>query len=340
MRMSKKSDDFNQAVFEFVKQYVKQNERGEYICKSCNEVAQVQKYVVEGTYIEELDTFLTTSLAVNQNLEELSKYSKYKRTIRNIEKNIEKFAFSTDILAFLGNTPVVKLRRKMVIKDIIDLILVHTEWLRKQPKDRIEQSSKKYGINKELTNLFFFELKDEIFLTTSQETDYYKIIKYNNIMTYLIFIILTEINSGQILSLREDKRYNYFLYQKIGSSFFSNIYLRINQKEKIELNQLPLFSYVLYYLSGMMIANRLWLYNDNSTEAKDKQLYLINVQKSVIHTVIDLINSITEANFETNKNFLYEMFASRFLSKLNQVYSKNASKELLEKLEDSMKVIK
>jgi len=338
MKISKKSDDFNQAVFEFVKQYVKQNDRGEYICKSCNEIAQVQKYVVEGTYIEELDTFLTTSLAVNQNLEELSKYSKYKRTIRNIEKNIEKFAFSTDILAFLGNTPVIKLRRKMIIKDVIDLILVHTDWLRKQPKDRIEQSSKKYGINKELTNLFFFELKDEIFLTTSQETDYYKIIKYNNIMTYLIFIILTEINSGQILSLREDKRYNFFLFQKIGYNFFSNIFLRINQKEKIELNKLPLFSYVLYYLSGMLIANRLWLYNDSSTEAKDKQMYLINIQKSIIHTVIDLINSITEANFETNKNFLYEIINNRIGVKLNHTFN---DIQLLKRVEvNAMKNIK
>ena len=115
MRISKKSDEFNQAVFDFVKQYVKQNERGDYICKSCNEIAQVQKYVVEGTYVEELDTFLTTSLAVSQNLEELPKYSKFKRTIRNIEKNIEKFAYSMDILAYLGNTPVTKLKSKIPI---------------------------------------------------------------------------------------------------------------------------------------------------------------------------------------------------------------------------------
>jgi len=338
MKISKKSDEFNQAVFDFVKQYVKQNERGEFICKSCNEIAQVQKYVVEGTYIEELDTFLTTSLAVNQNLEELVKYAKYKRTIRNIEKNIEKFAYSIDMLAYIGNTPIIKLRRKMIIKDIIDLILVHTEWLRKQPKDRIEQSSKKYGINKELTNLFFFELKDDIFLTTSQETDYYKLIKYNNIMAYLILIMLIEINSGQILSLREDKRYNYFLFNKIGSSFFTDVFIRINQKEKIELNKLPLFSYILYYLSGMIIANRLWLYNDNSTDAKDKQLYLINIQKTVIHTVMDLINSIVEANFETNKNFLYEIINNRISVKLNHTFT---DLQLLKRVEiNAMKNIK
>ncbi len=338
LKISKKTDEFNQAVFDFVKQYVKLNERGEYICKSCNEIVQIQKFVFEGTYVEELDTFLTTSMAVSQNLEEIPKYAKFKRTIRNIEKNIEKFAYSMDILAYLGNSPVTKLRRKMVIKDVIDLILIHSEWLRKQPKDRIEQSSKKYGINKDLTNLFFFELKDEIFLTTSQETDYYKLIKYNNIMAYLILVMLTEINSGQILSLREDKKYNYFFFQKIGQNIFNDLFLRINQKEKIALSKLPLFSYVLYYLSGIMVSNRLWLYNDASVEQKEKQVYLINLQKSVINTVIDLINSLVEANFESNKNFLYEIINTRINVKLNHTYNDT---QLLKRIEiNSMKNIK
>lgn len=329
-RISKKTDEFNQAVFDFVKQYVKLNERGDYICKSCNEIVQIQKFVFEGTYVEELDTFLTTSMAVSQKLEDMPKYSKYMRTIRNLEKNIEKFAYSMDILAYIGNTPVIKLRRKMVIKDVIDLVLIHTEWLRNQPKDRIEQFSKKYGINKDLTNLFFFELKDEIFLTSSTDTDYYKLIKYNNIMAYLILIILTEMNSGQILSLREDKRYNFLFFQKIGNSLFDDLFIRINQKEKISLSKLPLFSYLLYYLSGIMVSNRLWLYNDNSVSPKEKPLYLINLQKSVIHTVVDLINTIAEANFEANKNFLYEIINTRFGVKLNNTFNDS---QLLKRVE-------
>ena len=84
--------------------------------------SNIQKYVFEGTYVEELDTFMTTSMAVNQRLEEIPKYAKYMRTIRNIEKSIEKFAYSLDITSYLGNDPIIKLRRKMIIKDIIDLV--------------------------------------------------------------------------------------------------------------------------------------------------------------------------------------------------------------------------
>lgn len=338
MRISKKSDEFNQAIFDYVKQYVKLSERGEYTCKSCNELLQIQKYVYEGTYVEELDTFMTTSLAVTQRLEEIPKYAKYTRSVRNIEKNIEKFAYSMDLIAYLGNTPVIKLRRKMIIKDVIDLILIHTDWLRKQPKDRIEQAGRKYNINKDLTNLFFFELKDDIFLTTSQETDYYKLIKYNNIMVYLVFMFITELNSGQILSLREDKRYNYFFFQRFSQNLFGDLSIRLNQKEKIPILRIPLLAYVLYYMSGILVSNRLWLFNDSNVEQKEKQIYMINLQKTVIHTVVDLINTLAEANFEANKNFLYEIINTRLRVKLQHTFNDT---QLLKRIEaNSMKNIR
>jgi hypothetical protein len=243
-----------------------------------------------------------------------------------------------DIIDYVGNTPVIKLRRKMIIKDVIDLILIHTDWLRKQPKDRIEQFSKKYGIGKDLTNLFFFELKDEIFLTSSQETDYYKLIKYNNIMAYLMLIVITEMNSGQILSLKEDKKYNYFLFQKIGQNLFGDLFLRKNQKEKIAISKIPLLAYVLYYMSGIMVSNRLWLYNDSAIDIKEKPIYMINLQKTIINTVVDLLNSLVEANIEPNKNFLYEIINGRIGIKLLHTFNDN---QLLKRIEtNSMKNIK
>ena len=66
--MKSNNETKNQAIYDFVKHYVKQNKRGDYICKSCNEeISNLKRYVYEGTYIKELDTFMTTSLAVNQN---------------------------------------------------------------------------------------------------------------------------------------------------------------------------------------------------------------------------------------------------------------------------------
>ena len=318
-KTNKLDEDFNQYVFNFVKKYVKQNDRGDFLCKSCNEVLSLKKFVYEGTYVAELDTFLTTSLAVNQKLEELPKYKKYLRTIKNLEKNLEKIAYSTELSYYLGNTAITKLHRKTIIKDVIDLILIHTNYLRTQPKDRIEQFSKKYNINKDLTNLFFFELKDDIFLTSSIDTDYYKIVKFNNVIAYLVLIIITELNAGQILNFREDKKCNYFFYSKLGEPLFSGLFIRLNQKEKIQLNKIPLLAYCIYYFSCMLVESKIWLWNDKSV-SNDKS-NSINIQKSIIHTIVDLINTLIEANLEKEKNYLYELLTTRFIVKINTTFN-------------------
>ena len=323
-KMSKtKSDDFSQTIVNFVKQYVKPNKNSDYICKSCNEILPIKKYIYEGTYNEETDTFMTTNIVVNQRLEEIPKYAKYTRTIRNLEKNIEKIAYSTDLNLYIGSTPTIKLRRKLIIKDVLDLILLHTDYLKKQPKDRIQQSNKKYNIQVDFTNLFFFELKDEIFLTSSTDTDYYKLIKYNNVIAYLFFIMLLELNPGNLIGLKDDKRCNFLFYEKFGQTIFGDLYLRINQKEKIPLTKIPLLCYVIFYFACIFTNNRIWLWNNKTDETKTKQFTNINVQKTIIHTLIDLINSIIEANFDKDKNYLYEFINTRFQQKITYTFNDN-----------------
>jgi hypothetical protein len=311
----KNDDEMNQAIFNFVKQYVKVNENNDYICKSCGELLDLKKYVYEGTYVEELDTFLTTNLATNKNLYEIPKYSKYTRTIRNIEKNIEKMCYSANLNYYLGNTPVIKLRRKMIIKDVIDLLLIHTEYLKEQPKDRITKAAENYNINKDLTNLFFFELKDDIFLTSSTDTDYYKIIKFNNVIAYIMLLLLIDLNTGMILGFKDDKRCNYFLYDKVGKNMFENLFIRLNEKEKINISKIPLLGYVLFYFSCILTNNYIWLWNSNEKSGQ------YNIQKIIITTSIDLINTLIEANIKKNKNFLYELIVNRFIHKLKTVFN-------------------
>jgi hypothetical protein len=323
-----KNDEFSQTVFDFVKQYVRENDNSEFICKSCSEVLDLKKYVFEGTYIAELDTFMTTSLAVGQELKRIPKYAKYTRTISNIEKNIEKIAFMVNLNNLIGNVPVIKLRRKMIVKDTIDLILIHTDYLRNQPKDRGATYLNKYGIIPELTNLFFFELTDDIFLTSSEDTDYYKLIKYNNVLAYILFIIITDLNAGQILSLRDDKRCNFYLFSKLKESIFGKLYIRINQKEKVRALDLPLLCYVIYYFSCVMVSNLVWLWN-----IKEKEKFNTIIQSTIIHTMFDLINSVFEANiYLEEKNFLYEIIATRLGVKLKHLFN---DKDLLRILEES-----
>ena len=120
-------------IFDFVKKYVKENDRGDYLCKSCNEGLLIKKFVSEGFYNKDSEEFMTSSIIINQRLEELPKYMKLNRTIKNLEKNLEKIAYIAGLTAYLGNTPVIKLHRKTIIKDTIDLILLHSEYLKNQP---------------------------------------------------------------------------------------------------------------------------------------------------------------------------------------------------------------
>ena len=317
-KISKKSDEeLNQAIFDFVKQYVKTNEKGEFICKSCSELLDLKKYVYEGTYVAELDTFMTTSLAVNQKLNEIPKYMKYSRTIRNIEKNIEKICYAINLSYYIGNTSIIKLRRKTVIKDVIDLILIHTEYLKNQPKDRIAKAVETYNIHPDLTNLFFFELKDDVFLTNSLDTDYYKTLKFNNVIAYIFLILIADLNTGQIINMKEDKKCNYFIYSNIGDQIFSKLFIRISETEKITVSSIPLLSYVLFYMSCIFTNNMIWLWNSNNAN----QQY--NIQKTIIHTMVDLINTLIEANMLKDKNFLYELIVNRLMYKIKNTYMDN-----------------
>lgn len=312
----KRADELNQAVFDFVKQYVRVNDIGLYVCKSCSETLNLRKYVYEGTYVPELDTFMTTNLATNQKLENIPKYSKYTRAIRNIEKNLEKICGMLNINYYIGNTPVIKLRRRMVIKDVIDLILIHTKYLRTQPKDRISKAVENYGINKDLTNLFFFELKDDIFLTSADETDYYKIIKFNNIIAYLVFMIMADLNTGQILSFKEDKKCNFYLFSKVKEIMFKNLFFRVSKTEKIPVIKIEGFAYTLFYFSCMLTNSNVWLWDYSN---KENNVFV--VQKLFIHTMVDLINTLFEANFRDKKNYFYELIVNRFKQRLKSIYN-------------------
>lgn len=312
-------DEFNQKIFDFVKKFVKTNDIGEYICKSCDELIPIQKYVYSGTYVEELDTFLTTSIAVNQNLESIPKYRKYNRNIKNLDRLVERIGLLGNFNIFLGNNPVIKLRRRIIVKDTLDLVLTHTDTLSQIMKTRalVEKrgslAKQRYNIDPSYSKLFFFQLKDDIFLTSSEDTDKYKIVKYNNLITYLILMILLEINSGQILGIKETKFYNFYFYEKF-LPIFSKLKLRINEKEVITFDKIPLLAYTIYIISGMITKDGIWF----GTESKKS--VNVEAQKEIIHSVIDLINSVIEESFKKEKNFIYDIFASKINNQIKGTF--------------------
>ena len=315
-------DNFNQHIFDFVKKYVKINDSGEYICKSCDEIIPVQKYVYAGTYVEELDTFLTTSIAVSQTLERIPKYRGFNRTIKNLDRLVERIGLLANFNILLGNTPIIKLRRRLIVKDTIDMVLTNTDMLskimksRNQAENRSKSFKQKYNIDPIYSKVFFFQLKDDIFLTSSEDTDKYKIIKYNNLIVYLMLMIMLEINSGQILGIKETKFYNFYFFEKF-LPLFSKLKLRLSEKEIIAIDKIPLLAYTIYIMSGMISKDGIWFGTDKKSGVN------VEAQKEIIHSFIDLINSIIEFSFKKDKPFIYDIFTNKILNQIKGTFKDN-----------------
>lgn len=332
---TKASNQFNQYLYEFFKHYVIENTEKEFICKSCSEVINLKKYINDWT--SSTEDGISLSVSLNAQLNELPEYEQYNISIINLDKTLEKICYGTNLNIFIGNKPQIKIKRQEIIKMLIDLINIQNETMKMnttERKKRLEESSKKYGVNINLSQYFLFELKNDIFIYSSKDTDKFKKPKINNIMIYLLLLLLSEMTISLINFFPEDKMLNYFVFERLGYSLFDGLLIRINSGNDVTaIKNYKLLCYTIFILSGVLVKYNIWFGDSNVKKG------LINPtdQKIIIHTLVDLLNSILEVNSQKTKNFLYEMFASRFFSKLNLVYSKNASKDLITKLEESMK---
>jgi hypothetical protein len=321
---------FNQELFNFIKKYVVENKDQDFVCKSCYQLVDIKQYTTD---IYPGSDSISISYNLEKELETMLEYSKLVKSIKNIEKIIEQIANASNINYYVGPALEVKLRRQELIKIIIDLVDVQYNTLfTKNPnirKERLEKSIKKYGCN--LSNFFLFKLENEIFTYSSKETDKFKLYKINNILTYIIISYIININLSQILYLSFDKLVNYFLFEKFGFDLFTNLYIKISNKNDIApIKNYKLLCYIIYYLSGIITKFNMW-FVDNITYKQNN--INLQIQKIIIHTFIDCINTILDVN-NNNKSYLYSIFSNKFFNKLNTIYNNNNNKDIFDKLEN------
>lgn len=305
-------------LYNFIEKYVMTNNDNEYICKSCKQLLDIQSFLsnaYEGGS-EGIDIVLTSS----RPLEEIYEYSKYKSSIKNMDKIIERISQITNYNYFIGNLPTHKIRRQDIIKQTIDLISIHDETLRTvnmNKRERERNATQKYGISSDNSNFFIFPLSNDIFKFSSKEIDKYKKIKLNNVIVYILFLMLLELNVSQIMNIEFDKNCNLLLFEKFGIKLFDNLYIRINtSNDVILINNYKTLCLVIFYYSCMISKYKLW-FHPNSKDSKFSFMY---IQKDIIHTLVDMINSIMEVYEKDEKHFLYKIICSKFSNKLTSVY--------------------
>jgi len=312
-------------LYNFIQQYVVENVDGDYVCKSCGFFINIKKYVPDGSFDDD-NHFISYSVVLETQLEDIPEYEKYKGSIRSIDKFIEKIGLVSGIPYFVGSNPTVKSRRKLMVKDAIDIIISNNIRLKKNMKDRNELSSKLYGINKNYSNIFTFDLENSIFIFSSKDKDYLKPIKQNNVLAYIIILIMLELNESQISYFNNDKKAlcNFVIFDKVFHTLFDGLKFRKNNKgDTVNVTDYEIFCYMLYMISCYCTKYNLWYY-DYKEAANDKakrQKLLPTIQKIIIHTVIDIINSMIENSEEDKKNRIFEILKTKFYKKLNSIFS-------------------
>jgi hypothetical protein len=309
---------FNQLLFEFKKKYITVNLEGNFVCKSCYQPVNIKKYAFDWT--TETEEGIGLSFTLETQLKDLSEYEKYNKIILQLDKYIERIATGVNLPIYIGNIPQIKIRRQGIVKNIIDFINIQNKTLRindsNERKKRLEKVEKLFGIKK--TQFFIFELENDIFLYSSKEVDKYKRSKLNNIYIYAIMFLINEISLNQVLFFIEDKNINIETFKKNYKSLFSDLYIYVNNNKELKpLYNFPLLCYILYIFSGVLIKYNLW-YNPTKIKVFDYNLY-----SSIIHTYVDLLNSILEVNTLKEKNYLYEVYATKFYIQLNKVFNSN-----------------
>ena len=332
----KNPNKFSDLLFEFTNKFVIINNESDYICKSCGTQINLKIFVLDGAYDED-GRFITLSVPMEVPLEDVPEYQKYTPTIRNLDRLIDRIASVSRMHFFIGSSVNVKWRKRSVIKDTIDLLLVHNNNLKGIYKERNDKVSSLYGISKELTNLFIFELDNSIFVYSSKDKDHYKGLKKNNVTIYIILLMLLELSDSQLLFLGSDKSCNYYFFEKYGMSLFNDIKIRKNNKNDIvPIQNYPTLCYVLYFISCMISKYNMW-YHESETEQKTKKINPV-IQKIIINTTVDFINSILEFYTKKKTSRIYEIIAMKFFNRLNTSYQNNDILDKINKL-DTKKII-
>lgn len=314
--------EYMKHMYDFIQQYVVENTSQDYVCKSCGYYLDIKKYIQDGVFDDEKG-FITFSMPMETNLEDLPEYEKFQFSIKIMDKNIEKIASSVGIPYFIGNATTIKWRRKTIIKNTIDMVTANNQLLIKTFKERNELKGKLYGVSKLLSNLFVFDMENNIFQTSSKDKDQeqFKMIKRNNIITYIMVYMILELNESQISFFMTDKKNlcDIRIFDKVYRSLFVGLRLKKNNtNDTVDITKYKILCYLIYMVSCRIAKHRLW--SSPQVTEKNIQKMIPNTQRYIVHTCVDLINSILENSFQPGVSYIFEIFRARFYTKLSSIF--------------------
>lgn len=325
---------YNQAIAEFMQQFVKETITNDYICKICGQVLPLNKYVQDGKFDNTNNRFITSYVPVDIPLEQISEYVKYAAIIKYLDVLTTRISLITGTTMLTGSTSQTKDRRKALVKHVVDIMVIHNNInLSKAIKidEREELYARKFNINKDLDMVYFFEVDDSILnLTSTNAVSNIDVnrLKYNNMILYYLLIFLTELNSTQIALMYTDKYVNIYSYLKYASKLFGNLLIKTNisDMDTENVTKYPVLCYLIFALAYYLVRHGLWIIPGQQTTKFNPYN-----MKYIIESILDLFNSISIDAGRMLDDYVYQLTIRKLYTYMSTVFKNNEIIDMLKR---------
>jgi len=351
-RGNKDAVKFNSLLYNFGVKYVKVNQYGDKFCKSCGEELNLGNFLESGSYNSDKQFVVQESFIITH-LEDLDEYKQFggnDGVINGLDNLLNKIASICDLNYLIGTKTKPRSARRELTKNIIDLIIENNKLLKNRYIERNKYADEKYNINRKLSCLYVFDLSNDVFKNLSDSKDFYKQNKFNNLVIFSLIMIALDMDISNIINLPQsnNKLIDFKTFKDVHKQLFRDIKLNTGNNI-IEITKITLFCYIIYVLSTQLSKYNLYIINDEEKTKYNKKLrFNPIIQNKLIHSIIDIFNSIME-NYLYIKNHkdkftsslfqLYDIITMKFFTKLNDIYTnKNVIDKFKEKTIKTLKL--
>ena len=326
-RYKKKNEmKYSENIYNFIQKYGYLNKLNEYCCRSCHELLKISRNVYN---VYSGDGYEGINININSvaNLMDDPRYKNIGSVISFIDKLIDKISLVINYSIYFGTESNKIFERRNLTKNILEIIIKNYSIYLANTKKKIKINYNKiYNLSEQFNEFYLFKLDNDIFKYKSNDDDKYKRYKSNNIILYIFFLLIVNLNKYQIYNLAINIIGNYILFQKYGFKLFDNINININTaKDKENITKYPLLCYIIFYFACMLINYNIYTFDD------DNKKFSLEKVKIIINTIINILVFITD----NINNFIHNNFSYLFYFKLNTLYTDNNILKKIKQIQDT-----
>ena len=326
---------FTKKLNEFYKRYVIDHVNSDFICNSCTQNINIDKYVYQ------YGDLIKISAESKIPLEEQRRYEKFSKAIASLDKIIERMGSIFNLGEYMGNNPSSVIKRRETIRNLLDILLSSQDLRTKNPSNFDNESNILKNITgAKYSEYFAFPVENDIFIYSSRDTDKFKKMKYNTILTHIAVLMLLDINNASIIYLNPDKLINISIFEKYGLGTLDNLKLRINNSnDLVYLGNYILLSYVIYYMASMMI--RYKIYEVDNADSIDVKKGIPPLDRlKIMHTIVHVLSIVVDRKVKNPGEYLYTILSTNYFIKLSTIFnienSANTLKEIRYNIEKKL----